>query len=68
MQDKKKERVTYEQLCVLETEYRRTANWSTAMIGQLALRLGLTHTKVYKWNWDRKRKDIAGVQHTQQEF
>ena len=47
-----------EQKQLLEAEYQRSANWSTATISGLARRLGLSHTKVYKWNWERKKNDL----------
>ena len=27
-------------------------------IKNLSQRLGLTKSKIYKWNWDRKKKDL----------
>ena len=34
------------------------ANWSSREIAKLSKRLGLSRSKIYKWNWDRKRKTI----------
>ena len=42
---------------ILEREYLVEPNWSTIRINTLASRLGLCRTKVYKWAWDRKKKD-----------
>ena len=41
---------------MLEFEYEKDPNWNTEKISSLARRLKLKHTKVYKWNWERKKK------------
>ena len=46
---------------VLEQEYQRDANWDTEKIAEIADRLGLNRTKVYKWSWDRRKKDTLGL-------
>ena len=51
-----------EQQVVLENEFQMRPNWSTAFITTLARRLKLPRTKVYKWNWDRKKKELSGAQ------
>ena len=35
----------------------RNSNWSQEKIEALAARLKITKAKVYKWNWERKKKD-----------
>ena len=44
-------------MALLEHEYQRNSNWSTARITQIAKRLKLNRTKIYKWSWDRKKKE-----------
>ena len=44
---------------MLEVEYQRNPNWHSSFITSLAQRLQLNRTKVYKWSWDRKKKEEA---------
>jgi len=48
--------MTKTQTAYLESQFQRCPDWSTQLIGFMARRLGLKHIKVYKWNWDRKKK------------
>ena len=48
-----------EQIAMLEVEYQRNPNWHSSFITSLAQRLHLNRTKVYKWSWDRKKKEEA---------
>ena len=41
----------------LEAEFARSQNWTQAQVTVLAARVGMERTKVYKWWWDRKRKE-----------
>ena len=46
---------------LLEEEFLRDPNWDRKKIASLALRLHVSKTKVYKWNWDRKKSlKVAG--------
>ena len=45
---------------MLNQEYIKNPNWSSSQIQEFAERLGLTRTKVYKWNWDRRNKTRCG--------
>ena len=49
-------RMTNEQQELLNQEYIKNPNWSSSQIHEFAGRLGLSKTKVYKWNWDRRNK------------
>ena len=51
-----------EQQEILNREYIRNPNWSSSQIQEFATRLGLTRTKVYKWNWDRRNKTRSETQ------
>ena len=55
----KRRRFSYDDTVILEAEYLRNVNWSTYKISDLANRLGFDKTKVYKWNWEKKRKDMV---------
>ena len=44
---------------MLEQEYQKNARWTTATISQLARRLQVHRRKVYKWGWDRRRREVA---------
>ena len=59
-----RQRLRSEQIAMLEVEYQRNPNWHSSFITSLAQRLQLNRTKVYKWSWDRKKKEEA--QTTQQ--
>ena len=52
-------RLTHEQRQYLEQRFQRNANWSTEYVKDLANRLNITFQKVYKWNWDRRQKEIG---------
>lgn len=32
-------------------------NWGKSLIDKLSLELGMTPSQVYKWNWDKKKRD-----------
>eukprot|EP00347_Sterkiella_histriomuscorum_P000157 403376954 len=40
-----------------ESYYQKDSTWSRALIDKLALELDLTPQQVYKWNWDKKKRD-----------
>ena len=40
-------------------EYQLDPNWTSLRIKQLSRRLSLDRTKVYKWTWDRAKKEKA---------
>ena len=52
-----RKRLTRTEMQVLEQEYLINPNWTTMRINTLAKKLRLCRTKVYKWGWDRKKKD-----------
>ena len=53
-------KLTKVELSFLEREYERTQgqDWDKAYITMLAKKINLPYYKVYKWNWDRKKKDL----------
>ena len=54
----KRRRLTPEEEQILETVFQESPGlWSKEKKVELAERLNLTETKVYKWNWERVRKD-----------
>ena len=46
----------YRVLYVLEREYHANPNWDSQKITELADELNLARVKIYKWNWDRRKK------------
>ena len=44
---------------LLETEFQYSANWSKSKISELAVRLSLKRAKVYKWLYDRRKRELA---------
>ena len=46
------------QKAVLENAYLKDPNWDTLRTAELAQQLGVGYKKVYKWNWERKKKEL----------
>jgi hypothetical protein len=44
---------------ILENEYQKNPSWDYEKKCELALRLQFTFTQVSKWNWDRRKKELA---------
>jgi len=42
---------------LLEAEYALEQSWSMDHTKEIACKLGLSYTQVYKWKWDRDRAD-----------
>ena len=49
--------MTAEQTAAMEAEWQRDLTWTSTRISSIAKSLGLGRTKVYKWTWDRKKKE-----------
>ena len=41
---------------LLNEEFEKNPNWDKKFIAKLAKKVGLPYYKVYKWNWDQKKK------------
>lgn len=54
--------MTYEQYCELEEHFARSHNWTQSEITSIAASVAMERTKVYKWLWDRKRKELRAQQ------
>ena len=54
-------RLNQAQKARLELSYQRNADWSNSEIEELAALVGVPFTKVYKWSWERKKKDQRHV-------
>ena len=52
-------RLTGDQIAILESEFQKNANWTSKDMVKLSTRLAVEKSKIYKWNWDRKRKELA---------
>ena len=46
-----------QQQIVLEKEYQKNPRFDSDRVVVLAKQLGLNRTKVYKWGWDRRKKE-----------
>ena len=58
---KRRQRLSLEQQLILENEFQKHTDWSKpGVLKDISKRLGLPRSKIYKWNWDRKRKDLNG--------
>ena len=42
---------------MLEAHYQANPHWTNQQIQDLADAIGVNFTKVYKWNWERKKKE-----------
>lgn len=51
-------RLTHEQHEFLLARFKQNPNWTADYVEELAHQLGCKPKKVYKWNWDRKKKVI----------
>jgi len=54
--------LTKEQLYTLENAFQMARDWSIKDMKQMANKLGLKRTKVYKWHWDRTKKAMADAE------
>ncbi len=54
-----RQRLTSSQLAFLEGSYQRNNDWSNQDRLRIAAILRLSRTKIYKWYWNRKQKDIT---------
>ena len=45
---------------MLEREYQKNPRFDSDRVVVLAKQLGLNRTKVYKWGWDRRKKEQDG--------
>ena len=52
-------RMTPQQKELLEARFQENSNWSMDLVQDLAQLLNLSSQKVYKWNWDRKQKELC---------
>jgi len=41
----------------LKLEFNKNPNWTREKVEQLALELDLLTYQVYKWNWDRRKRE-----------
>ena len=56
MSKKRRHRLSTEQMQLLESEFQKCHTWNKSQLTQISQRLGLSVSKIYKWNWDRKKK------------
>lgn len=42
---------------MLETRYSLNKNWTNSEIKELAKKIGVPFAKIYKWHWERNKKD-----------
>ena len=49
------------EISFLQREFEMNPDWDKAYIKKLAEEIGLPYYKVYKWNWDQKKKAPTGL-------
>ena len=54
--NRKYKRITKHQQEVLLDAFRINIEWSNDFIKQLQNQLGLSYGKIYKWNWEQRKK------------
>ena len=59
---RRRRRLTRHEHNILEQAWEDNANWSKNTVNELTKRLGISRTKLYKWTWDRRKKDDAKTQ------
>ena len=52
----RRRRLNSDEIAVLKSEYEQNSQWDTQQIRDIAKRMGISHTKVYKWGFDRRKK------------
>jgi hypothetical protein len=59
--ERRRLRKTTQQLQILQTTYKQHHNkeWNKEMITEISSQIGLEETKVYKWLWDKKNKEMS---------
>jgi hypothetical protein len=55
--EEQRRRKNKEQVKILQNEYTKNNNWTRAFMKDLAKKVGLKASQVYKWNWDQKKKE-----------
>ena len=56
---RKRKRKTGDQLKELFSYFKANPHWSKETLLQISNKTGLTEAQVYKWGWDRKRKEFG---------
>jgi hypothetical protein len=46
---------------VLKNEYKKNPEWTAQQIDELAEILGLESSKIYKWHWDQKKREVRNA-------
>ena len=54
---RRRHRLTRVETDLLEAEYTKDPNWTQARTQELVVKFGLGRLKLYKWHYDRRRKD-----------
>ena len=49
-------RMCKEHNAFLESKFQQSANWTKAEIHEMTHQLQIPYIKIYKWNWERKKK------------
>ena len=51
-----------EQTEILEKHFQENPNWTNKEIMSLSKQFNTPSKKIYKWNWDRKKKELEKQQ------
>ena len=46
-----------EETAILKAEFAKSAQWSSGQVKTLAKRLSWPVSRVYKWNWDKNKRE-----------
>lgn len=57
-ENKRRMRKSHTQILDLKQMYHYNKDWSKEYISEVAKKTGLTESKVYKWFWDQKNKEL----------
>ena len=55
--NRQRRRMTRREHQILEQAWCKDPNWTREIIDDLTKRLGISRVKLYKWTWDRRKKE-----------
>ena len=61
----KRRKLFFPEVMLLETEFSKNNNWTHKEISEVAAKLNFSHAKVYKWHYDRVRREVPDLIQTE---
>ena len=57
--EKIKKRASQEEIEFLEMEFKINSKWNKETVKRIQSKIGFSNDKIYKWNWDKRKKTEA---------